>query len=728
LSKLRGRHIAGTIAALALVLGLWALLHQETPPPMPSDAPTPAIPSPPAGGPGQPRAAGPVPAGGGTMPLAPVPVASRDVTPEPDRSFQLIVRVWNRDGRPVEGAEVSFRWSRFGPREPEEEQEPCPPLLTGPSGEAFQEMPGPGPFLAIGRWNDQAILERFGFGQQSVLLLDLVLESALVVHGKTVSGNGLPVADATIRALWDGRSVAAVASGPSGSFQFESTLPAGVILRAEALGFAPAVSAPVETSEPVTLVLTSGGQIVASVLDRERQSPVAGFTLRLDAARGSGLLSRTSVSAADGTVIFKALAPGSYSLRSGDRRSILDPAESKVEIRAGDDQRLKLAVVNAAELRGHVLDGASGAGIPGVVVDARFADTPLYPLDRVTTDSTGSFHFDGLPAGNFDIGLMDRPPLYGRAVEHGVTDLQRISLSPGESRDGITFTLEAGAMLRGVVRHQDGSPAPGANVSATAPDPDSPGVVIWSQDTTTDRNGRFVVAHAPGEVDLFVQARWRGRASDTAGPVRMDVAPPSEIVLTLAPAEVGILAGQVIDTTGRPLIADLRGIPAEGNAGLAILPLQTTASDGHFIYTDVPAGTYMFELGRHTTGLVNMSGQDGPVTLEPGQVLSGLQLVLPDGGLSIGGTVRNPDGSPVTHCFIEVEFFGAEGMELYTEIMTDDGGAFLVENVEEGAYRLRPRDEHLAGEWEAIVNAGETVEIVVPEIGAPPADTPEAEP
>jgi hypothetical protein len=112
------------------------------------------------------------------------------------------------------------------------------------------------------------------------------------------------------------------------------------------------------------------------------------------------------------------------------------------------------------------------------------------------------------------------------------------------------------------------------------------------------------------------------------------------------------------------------------------------------------------------------------IDLAPGQHITGIRLQLQAAGLAVTGTVRKPNGEAVANYMIEVEAIGEnEVFEPYTTTMTDENGAFQVQNVPEGMYRLYPTQTN-RGRWRAEAQAGESVEIVLPEPNSLEGDLP----
>lgn len=186
-------------------------------------------------------------------------------------------------------------------------------------------------------------------------------------------------------------------------------------------------------------------------------------------------------------------------------------------------------------------------------------------------------------------------------------------------------------------------------------------------------------------------------------------------MLTLADVETGTVSGKVVDESGNTPRAHVELLSQEAGGRVMEKRSLSTESDGRFIFTDVVPGTFELSYGERTTGLVGYTNSDGPYTLAPGQHLGDILLQLDRSGLAITGVLRNASGDPVPDFMLDLLNFNEEsGFEYFIVTMTDENGNFVFENLEEGRYRIEPQ-HHDAGSWRMNVQAGETVEIILPD-------------
>lgn len=658
-----------------------------------------------------------------TVPTA-VPISSH-ATPvvriEPDvgiaEGWLLYVCARTHDGLPASGAEVVFKPVIQDTSTAVDDSDPIPPLVLDERGEGSQKFLVRGSFVAIARWEGRAASARFDVGHDPVVFLDLLLKTAGALKGRTIDMQGQSVPSASVTYRNEGADIETQVSDAQGYFGFDAPVANHGILRAEADGYAPTVAEIESSSQEVKLVMTTGAQLVATVLEQATRSPVPNFTLELRGASNSGLPSYAGTTDASGKVNLEALTPGSYGLYSGDPERALVPVDATVDVAFGEAARMELVVERAASISGLVVDGDTSVGIPGARIVARFSEAPKYGNGRVVTNAEGAFAFRGLSPGAYSIYVMGVPVKYSQVHEFAVSQSKDIELEAGESRDDILFEYRIGASLRGNVVFKDGTPAPGAKVSAKLPAPGLPDTVLWAAETVSDVNGQFTVYQVP-DGDITLWAQLRGRESDAFGPVAVGSPGAEQILLTLGDTATGTLAGQVVGREGNPISAHIKVVAIESSAHFAQRMNYTTDDDGYFLFTDVTVGTYEFQFGPDKGGLVEYIDSSGPVRLGAGQTINDIRLQLAPAGLGISGVVRKATGENVPNYFIEAELL-AETNEIQTfTTMTDDVGAFALENLPEGLYQLYPADQRM-GNWRVQTETGETVDIVIQPPGTP---------
>jgi RNA polymerase sigma factor (sigma-70 family) len=292
------------------------------------------------------------------------------------------------------------------------------------------------------------------------------------------------------------------------------------------------------------------------------------------------------------------------------------------------------------------------AADPSVVVSVTEREGRPIPRATVTAGGGGMMRYT-------DIG--GRVRLFFRADDsgparlvvsaHGFATTMASSFAPAiESPPEVRVVLERERRIAGIVRLDDGSPAPGAEVlvqSSAMPfaaESDSPRPVEFTfTRASTDEDGTFVARGLPeGSFDLHVSRETRSRRggpTETAEAVVGDIpAGAASVEVTLRsprPAgRIGVLEGTVVDArTGKPVPhvwVHLAGDSEPYAAFADVLP-------GRFRFEEAPAGTWTLVAGAE--GYPNFVQRD--VVVDPDAPAAPLRVRL-DRGTRVHGRVRGP--------------------------------------------------------------------------------------
>ena len=158
------------------------------------------------------------------------------------------------------------------------------------------------------------------------------------------------------------------------------------------------------------------------------------------------------------------------------------------------------------------------------------------------------------------------------------------------------------------------------------------------------------------------------------------------------PASKGTIRGRVLDTAGRPVAGATVSAKDGGRS-----PTVTTDADGRFTLLDVPAGSVTVDaskrgyvLSRHGTQTTQLPPL--PVTLANGQILDGVDIVLPRTS-AISGMVVDEAGEPMEDASVQLLRVtrsargGIVTMDLSgLDWRTDDRGQFRLWGIVPGTY------------------------------------------
>lgn len=448
----------------------------------------------------------------------------------------------------------------------------------------------------------------------------------------------------------------------------------------------PARATPVRGDAPRgTAVLR--GLIVAA----DNASPIRRAQVRVSSPEARE--SRVATTDAQGRFEIRELPAGRYSLTAskggfvslqyGQRR----PSESGTPIELGDGQtldKITIALPRGSVLGGRVTDEFGEPVANASVTASRYAYAAgarrLMPApganSRDTTDDQGQFRLFGLPPGEYYVSAMLRSggpevtdpmgELSGYAATYypgttNIAEAQRVTLAVSQENTGVHFGLIATRLVRvsGQVLTSSGAPATNGMVML-APSSSGAGAraLVMQQGGAGNRidpNGTFRLPNvAPGRYQL--QARSGGRDGELA---RMDLSVGTEDVegITLVTAPGTIVNGTVVSDTGEAFDFRAQQLQVSARAAAPEMPgfgggpggsrvgddwsfTLRNITDPIFIRASSPQGW--------TLKSVMFNGQDVtdmPMELPPGQVVSGVQVVMTKQIASVSGLVTDARGT-----------------------------------------------------------------------------------
>lgn len=475
------------------------------------------------------------------------------------------------------------------------------------------------------------------------------------------------------------------------------------------------------------------GQVVASDTGtpiRRAQVRVSGITMRE---------SRLATTDAQGRFEIRELPAGRYTLTAskggfvtlqyGQRR----PGESGTPLELGDAQTLDRVMVGLP--RGSVIAGRItdefGEPIVNAAVSAwRYSYVGgarrLTPAGaRDTTDDQGTYRLFGLAPGDYIVSAALRTgevtdpgdDLSGFAPTYypgtsSPADAQRVRVALSQEQGGISFGLMATRLVRvwGTVLGANGMPHWGGVVSMSPIDSaigggrgGGPGFG-QGNGGRIEGDGSFWIANvAPGRYQLQVRAGGR----DTAEFARQDVTVGGEDLagLTVITAPAGRITGTIVTDTGEPLPG---GTPAlqvvtrsaspdaavggpggggggQGRANASGAFEVGNITDPRYVRVTTPSGW--------TLKAVMIQGQDAadmPLDVGPGQVLSGVQVVITKNAGTVEGSVLDDRKQPVLDATV-VLFPADDRLRYYQSrfirsARPDQEGKFRIATLPSGEY------------------------------------------
>ncbi|MDM8539627.1 SdrD B-like domain-containing protein [Desulfococcaceae bacterium HSG9] len=384
------------------------------------------------------------------------------------------------------------------------------------------------------------------------------------------------------------------------------------------------------------------------------EAGISGVTINL--YDGDGNLVGTAATDSDGKYLFDELPPGDYTVKVDT--STLPPGLAQTyDADGGLDAQSSLTLAsgeqNLDQDFGYNYDGAIGdtvwldldgdgvqdageAGIPGVTINLYDGDGNL--VGTVATDSDGKYLFDELPPGDYTVKVdtSTLPPGLAQTydADGGLDSQSSLTLGPGEQNLDQDFGYQPPSGSIGDTIWSDTN----GNGVQDAGEPGIPGVTVYLYDGSgnlvdtqvTDANGHYLFTDLPAgdytiKVDIATLPPGLVQTYDDAGDL------DSQSSLTLCAGCVNLdqdfgyqsPLGSIGDTVW--LDTDANGAQDAGEPGISgvtvylydgagnLIATTVTDANGHYLFTDLPAGDYTVKVDISTLppGLAQTYDADG---------------------------------------------------------------------------------------------------------------------
>ncbi len=480
------------------------------------------------------------------------------------------------------------------------------------------------------------------------------------VAGKILSRTGVPVSGATVRAFsLSGSPGRTTTSGASGEYTLAGLAPGAYEILASAVSHGAAAVPNVaviagEIRPGVDLTLTSPATLAGKVLDATTAQPIWGASVALD-ERSADYAS--AVTDASGLYTLTGAAPGARKVwvwAEGYQEQILS-----VTLNPGAQTSLNVSLQPLASISGTVRQAGGNSLVNAPVMLTSTNGVILMS----TTDAQGKFAFGNLPDGTYTLAVE---PANG--LEQG---RKTVVLSQAIRRAVASFDLP-GTALHGVVQ----LPASSAGAANVRVDLARAGETIAS--TRTDAEGRYSFLVFDGQaVDLFASGNDIGFASTKGVPI-----PTSGLVhapvLSGGALQVALqLRSQSADG---PPVADATVIlrPTSDSAPSTSWLAGKTDASGTVRFTNLPPGDYL-------------ASGSAPGLAQIQQVLTAASNPTPtkvalSTGRVVRGTIRDPQGSPVSAAWVTVT--APDSADPVFGTITEEDGSFAMDNLPAGSFSL----------------------------------------
>lgn len=363
---------------------------------------------------------------------------------------------------------------------------------------------------------------------------------------------------------------------------------------------------------------------------------------------------------------------------------------------------IQVGLSTGASISGRVTE--IGSNIPAVDVRVVIEKDGIH---SARTDDKGEYKITGLEPGEYGVLVNTTGSAYkpGNKVPYEKVGVRTVS----DDVRNVNFEVEGAGVVWGYIRTPDNAPISGAEVLITAPES------ILSQVITTairqappvrgrsEQDGYYELLGVPLNEEYRVYA-----TADSASP---QLADPFVLTSEVRSVQIDVylyggsdVSGIVVNSQGQPVAdANVACIPSYSKL---LSPMDTPAAfreaksgpDGTFTIAKLPAGDYQI-LGRKQGFKIPTAGTSiYPDGFSPLSNVEVRLLPIDEGRNYVAGTVtdqRTRDG--IGGAKVELSGFGSETLNNFTrETNTDAKGAFSIEGLEAGMYRLRVSKEGYA--------------------------------
>lgn len=328
-------------------------------------------------------------------------------------------------------------------------------------------------------------------------------------------------------------------------------------------------------------------------------------------------------------------------------------------------------------------------------------------IHSATTDAKGEYKITGLEPGEYGVLVNTTGSAYkpGNKVPFEKVALQNIT----QDVRNVDFEVEPAGVVWGYIRTPDNQPIAGAEVLITAPESILSQIITSAIRQAPPVRGR---SEKDGYYELLgvpINEEWRVYA--TANSASPQLADPFVLTSQVRSVQIDVflyggsdVTGIVVDTKGQPVAdANVACIPSYSKLlspmdAPAAFREAKSAADGTFTIEKLPAGDYQILARKQGYKIPTVGTSIYPDGFSPLNNVEVRLLPVDEGRNYVAGTVtdqRTREG--IGGAKVELSGFGSETLNNFSrETNTDAKGAFTIDGLEAGMYRLRVTKEGYA--------------------------------
>jgi len=510
----------------------------------------------------------------------------------------------------------------------------------------------------------------------------------LSAHGHTITGivtdrSAGVISGATVRAAsLLGHGAYTAVTDEQGRYALHLS-PGNYLIEASAIDYAPVWRRlAVSRDRQADFSLDPAGTIRGRVILAQNGEPVPGAAVRATRGWQRWRPAATALSEGDGSFEITGLAAGEYDVEaSRGRLRGQYPGHVPVNV-ASYVPNVLIRVETGLSIFGVVTDEEEHAIVGATVQWWQWGGQG--PETR--SESDGSFLLTGLTPGRGRV--VARHPHYAPGqTEVALTDIDV----------EVEIVLARGVRIEGLVANQNGTPVPGAIVTAS---PSGRGGRMFRRmrqsgaNDVTDEDGRFVLDGLDAcELTIRAQHSEAGLAKATLA----DLVPGNTYEVSLVMAQGALVTGRVSWSDGTP--ADSATVHAFSR-GMGSIGQRETVTDeaGAYTLTGLEGRTYhLWAMRPGDSSVMPFPTPDAPqleITLEPAQEMHEVDFVLVPADQQITGKVIDEAGAPVADAEVGADptvsslFPGRMRARLMASAATRSGadGGFGLDELPAGTY------------------------------------------